>query len=336
MLAFSMLFEALRKNIRLIKEGQVSSTAGSELFLIENALPRVMQSVSLTTKIFRECWQHHRWISIYASYNACVGRNMRMLALGSYIVAVMFVDAVIYYFANRDDGECIEQGSAADCGALKNGFLTGSRKCEWDASNGGVSNTGYHREGFCTFVHPTTNYEVLLVVAIVSGVVGALIASISSFIITRVLCAPSMTASNASSSASAQKYELTDKPQRLSPAGNSSPLALSPPSTPSKVVIRGDGPDLDEGEMNSTVRARYGWKGYTVEETAAIELAQMAKELRKHRANEFSDKEESEETRKRLAEFDCEFCGSANSYAFTNLKLFAQTCGASRTKDNSR
>ncbi len=63
-------------------------------------------------------------------------------------------------------------------------------QCSWNPSNGGVSNSGPHRYGYCEFIQAKSDIYVLLVVAIVSGALGLVIAGITQCVIKYIICAP--------------------------------------------------------------------------------------------------------------------------------------------------
>ncbi len=50
-----------------------------------------------------------------ASYSSEISRDIRMLSLASYVLAVLFVDAFIYRYVNFDDRILIDFATQHDC-----------------------------------------------------------------------------------------------------------------------------------------------------------------------------------------------------------------------------
>jgi hypothetical protein len=147
-----------------------------EIHLIDQSLPQILHSKSITEKITTEIKMHHKYFSSMFSYNENFPRMYRILAIGTAVVIMLFIQSVTYNLANPDDGTCETFKSESTCIQLKSAFATGEAMCQW------VNNS-------CLFIEPDTDVKVILFVAIFASCLTAPISSFCYVVIKQVLAA---------------------------------------------------------------------------------------------------------------------------------------------------
>ena len=169
---------------------RIKSTAStnSSLLLVEEALPKVLSSRSLSHRVGGELQQHHRWFGIYFHYSAHFPRVLRLASLTTNVVIMLFIQSLTYSLTNPDTGECEDFKTRSACLEPESPYATGDSKCYW--SSKGSSDDD--RDGSCSFVEPDEDYKVILFVAIFSAVIATPVALLMDWVIMHILAAPAM------------------------------------------------------------------------------------------------------------------------------------------------
>jgi hypothetical protein len=159
------------------------------LELAELALPNMLSSKPFSQKMMEELKRHHRWLGIVFHFSEKLPRILRVLSLATNVIIMLFIQSLTYSLSKGDDGTCSHFHEESDCLAPKSGFATtGQSKCYWIPSSSSSSST----EGRCGFVTPDNSVEVILFVAIFSGIVSTPLAILADWIIIRILAAPDL------------------------------------------------------------------------------------------------------------------------------------------------
>jgi len=128
---------------------------------IEDSLPIVMRPVPIIDKCKTELQMSHRWFAVYFHYSSAYSRPYRVLSLWMNIVIMLFIQSVTYNLADPDDGSCERKESIEDCLKLKSSLSNGD-KCMWN-----------EEKEKCLFRPLDGDFERVLIVAIISGVLSA-------------------------------------------------------------------------------------------------------------------------------------------------------------------
>jgi hypothetical protein len=167
----------------------------SFLKIAEEALPQVLSSRSYAAKYKDELKRHHRWVAVFFHFTKKFPRVLRILALATNIITMLFIQSITYNLTHGDDGSCERLHSEEACLEPVSSFSTGSSKCYWipqDRSDMS-SYSAYRYGGSCKFVQPDSDFTIIIFVAIFSAVVSTPIAFTADWIIQNILCAPTDT-----------------------------------------------------------------------------------------------------------------------------------------------
>jgi hypothetical protein len=159
------------------------TSKGGILQLAEEALPQILSSRSIMTKISNEIKRHHRWFGVVFYYSHKFPRVLRVVSLSTNIIAMLFIQSVTYSLTHSDDGSCATYTDQTACLEPQSSFSTGSSKCYW---------TGTAKHGQCKFIEPENSMEVVIFVAIFSALVSTPISLVADRIITTVLAVPTV------------------------------------------------------------------------------------------------------------------------------------------------
>jgi hypothetical protein len=173
---------------RRTNDGSVSSEENI-LELAELALPNMLSSKPFSQKMMEELKRHHRWLGIVFHFSEKLPRILRVLSLATNVIIMLFIQSLTYSLSKGDDGTCSHYHEENACLAPKSAFATGQSKCYWTSSSSSSSST---TEGHCGFVTPDNSVEVILFVAIFSGIVSTPLAILADWIIIRILAAPDL------------------------------------------------------------------------------------------------------------------------------------------------
>jgi len=165
----------IRKKIADAKK-KGSSTANSDLKMIEDSLPSMLSSQTLSQRMLGEIKRHHRWLAVYFYYSDSFPRVLRVTSLVTNIVVMLFIQSLTYTLTNPDDGSCEALASRAACIEPRSSFATGENKCEWNGME-------------CSFIQPTESIRIILFVAIFSAILSTPIALLSELIVCNILSA---------------------------------------------------------------------------------------------------------------------------------------------------
>jgi hypothetical protein len=127
---------------------------------IEESLPMVMRPVPLLDKCKNEMVMYHRWVGVYFHYSSAYSRPLRVLTLWVNVVIMLFIQSVTYSLADPDDGSCEKKTSMAGCLSLKSSLSNGDQ-CSWNAET-----------GECSFRPIDRDFDRVLIVAVLSGVLS--------------------------------------------------------------------------------------------------------------------------------------------------------------------
>jgi hypothetical protein len=167
-----------------------SATSGSNngiLKLAEDALPEILSSKSLPSKIASEIKRYHRWIGVVFYYSQKFPRYLRVVSLATSVTIMLFIQSLTYSLTRGDDGSCEAIENYDSCLEPKSAFATGTSKCYWTPDSYSVPNG----PGSCHFVLPDSSLEVVIFVAIFSAVASTPISLFADRIILSILAAPS-------------------------------------------------------------------------------------------------------------------------------------------------
>eukprot|EP01039_Chlorochromonas_danica_P010633 gene10633-11785_t len=171
------------------------------LTMAKDALPAILHARSMTVVVKEEMKRHHRWLGVIFHYSAAFPRVLRVAALGTNIVIMLFMQSLTYNLTHGDDGSCERLTSESACLEPSSGFSTGESKCYWTSSSGTSS------VGECKYVSPSDSLKVMLFVAVFSALVSTPIAFLADYLIGTILAAP--TTSTTMSSSSSMKSRVT-------------------------------------------------------------------------------------------------------------------------------
>jgi hypothetical protein len=184
----------------------LKSAPSSFLQIAEEALPQVLNSRSFMSKYKHELKRHHRWAGVFFHFTKKFPRALRVLALATNIITMLFIQSITYNLTNGDDGSCERLHDEVSCLEPNSAFSGGSSKCFW-ISEGGSN-------GHCKFVQPESNMNVIIFVAIFSAVISTPIAFSIDWIIQHVLSAPTISSKKKQIVAIAP-FQNTSIPQTL-------------------------------------------------------------------------------------------------------------------------
>jgi hypothetical protein len=162
-----------------------NSDPNPDLFkMAEEALPGLLSCPSLNQRIWNEEKKFHRYLGIIYYFSTVFPRILRVVSLASNIIIMLFIQSLTYNYTHGDDGSCELLTTEETCLQPRSSYGTGGSKCFWKTV---VSN---QLIGSCEFIQPENSIEVMLFVAIFSGLVSAPLAICVDWIINNVLSAP--------------------------------------------------------------------------------------------------------------------------------------------------
>jgi hypothetical protein len=171
------------------KESGTVSSEETILELAELALPNMLSSKPFSKKVMEELKRHHRWLGIIFHFSDKFPRILRVLSLATNVIIMLFIQSLTYSLSKGEDGTCSHYHEESACLAPKSAFATGQSKCFWIPSS---SSSSSNTEGRCGYVTPDNSVEVILFVAIFSGIVSTPLAILADWIIIRILAAPDL------------------------------------------------------------------------------------------------------------------------------------------------
>jgi hypothetical protein len=148
--------------------------------LVEAALPDILNAPSLNERIWKEEKKFHRYLGIVYYFSAVFPRVLRVVSLASNIIIMLFIQSLTYNYTHGNDGSCELFTTEETCLESKSYYGTGKSKCSWKKN----------AENECEFIQPENSIEIILFVAVFSGLVSAPLAVLVDWIILNVLSAP--------------------------------------------------------------------------------------------------------------------------------------------------
>jgi hypothetical protein len=218
----------------------------------EEALPRILGSRALTTKVIEELKRHHRWLGIFFLYSKRLPRMLRVLSLTTNIIVMLFVQSITYNLSHGDDGSCETWKTSDQCLAESSAYTTTASKCVWS-----------EEERTCSFVQPDNDVKVVIFVAIFSALVSTPLAMVMGWIIQTVLAAPTLEPNTTNGVSGRSRMKLT-------PSRNAALISVIPDGS-----IVGHKPEL-KSSMKSLSHIQSNVQ-------AELEFAKMLDELRNYR-----------------------------------------------------
>jgi hypothetical protein len=170
-----------RRNKLWKQQSSKMIAASAELRIAEEALPMILGSGSLTSKITDELKHHHKWFGIIFYYSKSFPRVLRVISLATNVLIMLFIQSLTYALTNPDDGTCERMTTEQDCLGPQSPYATGQSKCYWDANK---------TENQCVFVEPDSAMMVILFVAIFSALISTPLAMLVDWIVHQVLASP--------------------------------------------------------------------------------------------------------------------------------------------------
>ena len=265
-----------QRQVRLGMQAMLGAKSKSDIAVIEESIPRILGSQSLSSKFADELKHHHRWFAIIFYYSASFPRALRVISLVTNIVIMLFIQSITYNLTNPDDGSCNALTTETACLKPQSPYSTGDPKCfwqpdqtvepqYWNAANDSA-------KGTCSFVTPDSSIKIVLFVALFSALVSTPIALSIDWVIQNVLAAPVETTTT------------TGDPQ-LSTDANAAGAG-----TAAVVVSGGSGggnrPVLAPpgGRLRATIEKQSSLTSSTIAGMAAHwKLEQLSNEIKKHR-----------------------------------------------------
>jgi hypothetical protein len=172
--------EVRRKQVWKLQRGKKGAATG-DLRIAEEALPVILGSGSLTSKVTDEMKYRHKWFGVIFYYSKSFPRVLRVISLATNVLVMLFIQSLTYALTNPDDGTCESMTTQEDCLGPQSPYATGESKCYWDADHVGKE---------CMLVQPDSAAMVIVFVAIFSAVVSVPLALLVDWIVLHILASP--------------------------------------------------------------------------------------------------------------------------------------------------
>jgi hypothetical protein len=172
--------EVRRRQVWKLQRGKKGAATG-DLRIAEEALPMILGSGSLTSKVADEMKHHHKWFGVIFYYSKSFPRVLRVISLATNVLVMLFIQSLTYALTNPDDGTCESMATQEDCLGPQSPYATGESKCYWDPSKTGDQ---------CALVQPDSAAMVIVFVAIFSAVVSVPLALLVDWIVLNILASP--------------------------------------------------------------------------------------------------------------------------------------------------
>jgi hypothetical protein len=163
------------------KKQRAKGDAGGDLRIAEEALPLILSSGTLTSKVADEMKHHHKWFGIIFYYSKSFPRVLRVISLATNVLVMLFIQSLTYALTNPDDGSCEALTSEQACLEPASPYATGESKCYWNPQSTGQK---------CLLVQPDSNVMVIVFVAVFSALVSTPLALLVDWVVLYVLASP--------------------------------------------------------------------------------------------------------------------------------------------------
>jgi hypothetical protein len=152
-----------------------------DLRIAEEALPVILGSGSLTSKVTDEMKYRHKWFGVIFYYSKSFPRVLRVISLATNVLVMLFIQSLTYALTNPDDGTCERMTTEEDCLGPQSPYATGESKCYWDPNK---------TKDQCMLVQPDSAAMVIVFVAIFSAIVSVPLALLVDWIVLHILASP--------------------------------------------------------------------------------------------------------------------------------------------------
>jgi len=146
---------------------------------VEEVLPQIFHNKLFINKLIYELQHHHRWLGIIYHFSDVFPRTLRIIALITNMLVMMFFQALTYQLINPNISSCQIYKSENTCIQPRSSFHTGESMCQWNKS--------HH---VCSLITPDHSIHIVIFVAIFSAVLITPINCISHWIIKNILSQP--------------------------------------------------------------------------------------------------------------------------------------------------
>ena len=270
-----------------------NSAALGFLKIAEEALPQVLSSRTMLSKYRGELKRHHRWAAVFFHFTTKFPRLLRVLALATNIITMLFIQSITYNLTHGDDGSCERLHSENSCLEPNSAFATGSSKCYWVVDN----EVGSDHGGNCHFIEPDSDLTVIIFVGIFSAVVSTPLAFFADWIIQTYLCPPTMSLAELR-----KNKKLLKKVSPIS-SGASQPRKGNDNSAVANIGVLPDNENNDKNGAQS--RRKQKAHAFTMISKDLVILRQSEKEFETLQHNIQRYRESIHHDSAALKEFDC-------------------------------
>eukprot|EP01037_Dinobryon_pediforme_P020869 gene20869-21591_t len=104
------------KEEREPQSAQKDRTSGADAFrLWEKTIPSIFSSKPFSERLYGEMKHHHKWFGVIFHYSESFSRPLRVLALSTKILLMLFFQSVTYDYTNPNDLSCEGYSNRLDC-----------------------------------------------------------------------------------------------------------------------------------------------------------------------------------------------------------------------------
>ena len=170
---------------------KLPETEGDEFAIWEDSLPKILVSKPFSERLAAEIKNHHKWFGVAFHYSPTFSRPLRILALTTRTLLMLFFQSLTYDFTSPDDGTCECYTTKLNCLREKSPFGTGQSKCQWSSNSNNDSDGGT-----CSFIQPSDSFAIVIYVAVFSTIVSTPIEMVLNWLIISVLASPLKTSTS--------------------------------------------------------------------------------------------------------------------------------------------
>ena len=178
------------KKRRVLTKPKAAHPMSADLQLVEQSLPQILSSRTMSQKILTEMKAHHRWFAVAFVYSEHFPRLLRVLSLSTHVIIMLFMQSLTYALTNPDNGTCEALTTRQTCLTPQSAYATGAPMCAWTPSSSATTGASRSTEGSCTFVQPDSQIKIILFVAIFAALVSTPIAIMVDWVLMEILSAP--------------------------------------------------------------------------------------------------------------------------------------------------
>jgi hypothetical protein len=168
------------ESLKRKKWSPMTAAIQHEFEFLEQALPVALRNEPMWNKVVHEVQTYHRYLGIIFYHSPHFSRVLRIVAVGTNILIVLFVEAVTYNITDPNDGSCETYQTPQRC--LKDTSTADPSKpnCYWDDANQA-----------CHFREVAESLDRVISIAVICALVSAPMALCVQLIVVRVLSRPS-------------------------------------------------------------------------------------------------------------------------------------------------